>query len=292
MNQPPSEKERKPKLKAHCQPLDPNVAPSTCSPHGCPPWFSGIKPCRHAWVWRSQQPSQSRSLQPPSSGYNGATCGSSHMPLTTPTSREPAWPRTPTSRADLLGDPLPSTSTGSSLGLNRESCVSSLAPRLGRYLFCQDQHRWARQRIPVPERRQTREHFLSLTILLPSALLELIQFTTGSCGAQQWRSWTSEARAAQELLETDIFLLDQPKEESVFRPFPTSCAIYRPEAGAIPGGQQAVAWEATCVLSSPSRLWPSQLPKHWEDTRPYDFTGESGHSAGDKTMSLLATVFL
>ena len=82
----------------------------------------------------------------------------------------------------------PSTSIGCSLGLNRESCVSSLAPRPGRYLFCQDQHRWARQRIPVPERRQTREHFLSLTILLPSALLELIQFTTGSCGAQQWRS--------------------------------------------------------------------------------------------------------
>lgn len=48
MNQLPSEKERKPKLKAHCQPLDPNVAPSTCSPHGCPPWFSGIKPYRHA----------------------------------------------------------------------------------------------------------------------------------------------------------------------------------------------------------------------------------------------------
>lgn len=50
------------------------------------------------------------------------------------------------------------------------------------------------------------------------------------------------------------YFLDQRKEESVFRPFPTSGAIYRPEAAAITGGQQAVAWEATCVLSSPSRL--------------------------------------
>lgn len=53
---------------------------------------------------------------------------------------EGAHMTTPASRADLLGDLLPSASTGCSLGLNRESCVSSLAPRPGRYLFCQDQH--------------------------------------------------------------------------------------------------------------------------------------------------------
>lgn len=90
----------------------------------------------------------------------------------------------------------PDASTGCSLGLNRESYVSSLAPCPDSHIFCRHQHWWAQQRIPVPGRRQNGECILSLEILLPSALLELIQFTTGSYGDQQWMSTNSEATVA------------------------------------------------------------------------------------------------
>ena len=82
----------------------------------------------------------------------------------------------------------PDAGTGCSLGLTRESYVSSLAPRPDRHIFCRHQHWCAQRRVPVPESRQNRECILSPEILLPSALLELIQFTTGSYGDQQCMS--------------------------------------------------------------------------------------------------------
>ena len=258
MNQLPSEKEREPKLKAHCQPLDPNVAPSTCSPHGCPPWFSGIKPCRHA---RGPPPLNSHHRAPlcslPAQDTMGPLVGAATCPSPPPPRGSPR---------DLKLQPQGQTCWETPCPVPAQDAVWG----------------WAGSPVRAPW-QHAREDTSSAGTSTDGHGREFQSLKGGRPGSASWvswffcfcppginsvhhrplwclavRSWTSEARAAQQLLEIGIFLLDQRKEESVFRPFPTSGAIYRPEAAAITGGQQAVAWEATCVLSSPSRLWPAQ----------------------------------
>lgn len=73
----------------------------------------------------------------------------------------------------------------------------------------------------------------------------LTRLAMGRSGDQPWMSWkfrVTVAPAAPGNWE-DTILLDQPKEENVFRPFPTSCAVSRPAAVVITGGQQGMAWE-------------------------------------------------
>lgn len=186
MNQLPSEKERKTKLKAHCQALDPSVAPSTCSPHGCFLWFSGIKPCRHApGSSIAQRSSQSLSLQPPRSGYNGAICWSSLMPLAHAHLKRVHMSSDSSHEGSPAGLPTPKASTGCSLQLNKEFCVSSLAPCPESHIVCKRRHWWAWQRIPVSERRPSREQILRFEALLPLPSVEFIRFPTGSQGDEQ-----------------------------------------------------------------------------------------------------------
>lgn len=182
MNQPPSEKERKPKLKAHCQSLDPSVAPSTCSPHGSflVQWNESLQ-TRPGLLQCSAVITESLAAASRVRIQWGHLLGSL-MPLAHAHLERVHMSSDSSHEWSPAGLPTPKASTGCSLQLNKESCVSSLAPCPESHIVCKHWQWWAWKRIPVSERRQSREQILRLDTLLPFTFVEFTPFPTGSQG--------------------------------------------------------------------------------------------------------------
>lgn len=125
----------------------------------------------------------------PRSGYNGATCWRSPTPHTHAHLEEARISSDSRHEDSPAGQPHPKRQHRMQSGAE-QGVLCELPGTMPRepHLRPLPQRRWAQQRIPAPERRQNREQISSLTMHLPSALLELIQFTAGSHGDQQQRS--------------------------------------------------------------------------------------------------------
>lgn len=166
----------------------PKCGPSTCSPHGFFPWFSGIKPSRHApgssiTQWWLQSCSPQPSVQHTMGSLVEATsCPSSCPPRGSPhelwlqSQGEPCWATPPQKPAQdtfwgWIGSPM------WALWHHAQKATSFASTSIGGREF--------QLRIPPPERRKNKEQNLRLETLLPSILLELIQFPTSSYGDQQ-----------------------------------------------------------------------------------------------------------
>lgn len=126
----------------------------------------------------------------PPAGNNASACWSRLMPLAHARLKGTHMSTDSSHKGGLLGCPTPKASTGCHLGLNRESCMSSLAP-------CpESQHQWARQKIPVPKSRRSGKQIWSLETLLPSTLGTPLALPQAALAADSRASQTSEATVA------------------------------------------------------------------------------------------------
>lgn len=162
----------------------------------------------------TQRSPPSRPLQPPKSDTMGPLVRVASGPLLVPASREPTWALTPVTRGALLSHPTPKASTGCHLGLNRESCVSSLAPCPESHSLCERPRWWTQLRIPVPAEGRTDPESRDSSA---AYLGELIWLVAGSSGGRLRTSsaFRGHSCPAAPRKGEDVILLHQPEEENV-----------------------------------------------------------------------------